>query len=133
MYLTREHAGYNRNGEQSAAGLFLILAGGYVPGEMRAAVRHVRMTQLGHFMMGSARLGADSVVLSGTYGADGLTVDHKGKLPNAYSTMLPVPEELCRALAKSDGWNGSGSEGPSVRKWALANLSALRAAGRRRS
>lgn len=65
------YGGYNRYGEQFASGRFLILMQPEAPAElspaervryttdapMRAIVRKVRLTQLGHFMMGRARRG----------------------------------------------------------------------------
>lgn len=130
MFLTSDYAGYNSRGEQSAAGLFLIL---FSPDdlsrkEIRCAVRHVRMTQMGHWMMGSARVGAVRLSLSGSYGSDGLTCDLKTGIP--WETLVPLPAHLYDEWNTGGGHNSAGSEGPSMHQWAMANLPALRAAGK---
>lgn len=130
--------GYTRGGSQFARGDFLIITGGYtfpdggggmVKLPLRAAVRNVRMSQLGHWMMATARVGKDRVFLSGSYGSNGLPCD-PSKFPHAYGTMLPLPAELEAKFWSGGGHNTAGTEGPSLRAWAKANLIALRKAGR---
>jgi len=148
-------SGYNRHGEQTARGDFLIV---FAKGqELRAAVRHVRMRQFGHFMMGRARLGKYSITLSGSYGADGLpkeatkqepqkcwtryywgeewfeVADHWEDVPAVnWESLLPLPPELQEEFwhPTHQGWNSCGSEAVNLRKWAKENLTTLRKAGK---
>ena len=90
---------------------------------IRAIVRHTSMRQLGHFMMGFARVLGHRITLSGSYGADGLVCT----VPDAvYDAGVELPGELREAWNTGNGWNSAGSEAPAIRKWALANLAALR-------
>lgn len=132
MFVTRDYAGYNRHGEQSAAGLFLILfspPGDFSPSrpgglEIRGVVRHVRMRQCGHWMMGSARIGPVRVTLSGDYGADGLTNDCPA---NLWPRLHPLPQELAdQKWGDNTGWNSAGESGHPIRAWARKNLNTLR-------
>lgn len=141
MFLNTKYGGYNRHGEQTAGGAFLILFNrvsneGWptdptVPffrppaerRELRCLVRYVRMTQFGHFMMGRVRVGEHKLGLSGSYGADGLPCDPP---PNLWERLHPLPTTLAELYWKSDGHNSSGAEGPALRTWALENLSTLK-------
>jgi hypothetical protein len=123
MYVSSVRSYCTRTGEQRASGAFLVLFS-IVPGkEVRAAVRHVKMRQCGHWMMGSMKLGEHTITLSGTYGADGLTRDPPEGL---WEHLVPLPEELTVEFWKGGGWNSAGAEGPSVRDWAAKNLNVLR-------
>lgn len=115
---------YNRAGEQVAAGLFLMLVSNPDASfPIRALVRHVRMRQVGHFMMGSARVGPHNLTVSGSYGADGLVMN----VPeDVYARALELPQELYDAWNTGGSWNSAGSEAPSMRQWARANLERLR-------
>lgn len=90
---------------------------------IRALVRHVSMSQFGHFMMGHARVHGHTLTLSGSYGSDGLpdTVPTK-----VYEYGTQLPDELYKAWSNSGGWNGAGSEASAMREWALTNLKLLR-------
>ena len=91
---------------------------------IRAIVRHVAMSQLGHFMMGYARVKGNRLTLSGAYGADGLP----DSVPDAvYESGLELPADLREQWNKGGGWNGTGSEAENMRKWALEHLADLRA------
>lgn len=83
-----------------------------------ACVRKVALRQLGHFMMGKARIHGRGnwATVSGAYGSDGspLGVD---KLP---ADAVPLPAELYEAWNKGGGWNGAGSEATAMRAWAIA-------------
>ena len=92
---------------------------------VRGIVRHVRMHQFGHFMMGSMTIGPYVNTLSGSYGSDGLSRGFPGD--PLWNHCVPFPPALVhRFWTDNDGHNSSGSEGPDVRAWALANLKALR-------
>lgn len=79
-----------------------------------AIVRSVALRQLGHWMMGIARVGAQRVSVSGAYGNDGLpiTID---TLPK---DAVKLPGELYDAWNKGEGWNSCGKEAPAMRAWA---------------
>lgn|SRR5262245_1231379 len=125
--------GYDRSGEQfTGRGLFLILvkrksywdaSGKFImPPEMRAIVRKVALRQCGHFMMGSARVQGHRIPISGAYGGDGLPCE----VPDAvFDEAVPVPAEIVEEWNHGGGHNSTGTEADSMRKWALANLSAL--------
>jgi hypothetical protein len=132
MFIQVKRSGYDRTGQHFCSGLFLILmqpkaenlpmlSSAY---PIKAIVRHVAMKQLGHWMMGHARIHGHTLTLSGSYGSDGLpdTVPTE-----VYDRGVDLPQELYRAWKDGGGWNGAGSEGPLMRKWALENLDALRA------
>lgn len=90
--------------------------------EIRAIVRRVALHQCGHFMMGSARAFGHRIPISGTYGSDGLP----RTVPDAvFEKAIPIPTELHERWNNGGGWNGAGSEAPSMVEWALANLDKL--------
>lgn len=86
---------------------------------MRAIVRYVRMRQMGHWMMGSARIGSERVTLSGSYGSDGLPSTVSDAV---YDAGTEVPTHLVEAWGKGGGWNSAGNEASQMREWALKNL-----------
>ena len=128
--------GYDRDGGQRAEGLFLLVLQrpdgqtGSRP-ELRAVVRHVRMRQLGHFMMGVIRLAGQRISESGTYGDDGLPVslDHKDIPKEAalhiWNAAVVVPVDLQQKFWEGGGHNSAGSEGPAFLEWATNNLKTL--------
>ena len=83
---------------------------------LRAIVRYVRLRQFGAWMMGSARIGSESVTLSGSYGSNGLPATVSDTV---YESGVKLPEELYQAWARGNGWNSAGSEANAMRKWAL--------------
>lgn len=127
MFIKTRKSGYTRDGQQFAHGLFLLLVS---PKEsapigtnnVRAIVRFVRLTQFGHWMMGSAWIGGKRIAVSGAYGNDGLTCDVDDDI---YNQAVPLPDDLYQAWNKGGGWNSSGSEGPAMREWTLENLDHL--------
>lgn len=124
MFLGTEgyRSGYTRSGEQFARGRFLILmdcectecSARPLKERVRGIVRFAALRQVGHWMMGSARIGGERVTLSGTYGGDGLTrtVSH-----SAWSKGVPVPGELYEAWNNGGGWNSAGSEAAAMQAW----------------
>jgi hypothetical protein len=149
-------SGYNqRDGSQWSRGPFLALFSKTAGGEIRACVRHARMHQLGHFMVGDLIIksdrakaihdtgpspthphpehykpyildGAYRVYIEGTYGDNGLTIDVE-KYVGLWEILHPLPVELTWMKWKDkQGWNSAGSEGPSIRQWAIDNIKMLR-------
>lgn len=156
MFIKISRSGYNRHGEQGCHGLFLILFSNE-QNEVRAAVRHVRMVQFGHFMMASTRIGQYKVTLSGSYGSDGLPLNPIKSIPATcwtrigpdddwyeriyewrdvptvnWSTLIPLPPALQHEFwhPTHQGWNNAGSEAKNLTQWALSNLPQLRKAGK---
>ena len=116
---------WDTNSGQHARGPFLILVcleEGPLE-ELRAFVRHVRLDQCGHFMMGDVTIGGVKLTLSGSYGNDGLPVTVNEKL---YCHAVPIPDKLFCLWNKGGGHNSCGSEAPLLRDWAMDNLKALR-------
>ena len=87
---------------------------------MRGIVRMVAMQQLGHFIIGIARIKNFSITLSGSYGGDGLPVY---KVPQeVYDAGKDIPEWLYELWNKGGGHNSCGSEAEEMRKWAKENF-----------
>ena len=76
---------FNRQGEQVARGYYMLwvqaahfdYAGNYITGPMYAAVRYVSLTQNGHWLDGTFRIGGKVIRVSGSLGSDGLPVNFK--------------------------------------------------------
>jgi hypothetical protein len=129
MFLTTKYSGYNRDGEQVAAGPYLMVFHkqeiGRLGGELRALVRYVRLRQCGHFMGGIVRVGPHpKVYVEGAYGSMGLPMDPPSEA--VWEQALPFPKELEEAFWKGGGHNTCGNEAGAVRAWAQANLPRLR-------
>ncbi len=145
MFITNSHRGYTRDGQQHAAGRFLILFShnqykwgnqdgkpwSEFPKELSrklyAHVCYVSMKQLGHFMMGESRTlqvskaygdkpGPNNLILSGTYGGDGLTCDYEDLTDASRAKLVEVPIELANKF-----WN-AGKEAYTMRNWAIATF-----------
>lgn len=86
------------------------------PDNFRALVRKVALQQLGHFMMGTARVFNQSLTISGAYGNDGLPIS-VGK--DIYDKAVPVPRDLYDLWNKGGGWNSCGSEADEMTAWAI--------------
>jgi len=128
MYIGNDdsHTRYDRDGTQRhTQGNFLILA---TPedvmkvehGLLRGLVRKVAMEQVGHFMMGKARIGGHTYTVSGSYGSDGLPMDLHREHWERFGTE--VPEDLYEAWKTGGGHNSAGSEAEQMRKWAESEL-----------
>jgi len=124
MYLTKEGRTYYRGDEQHhTKAPFLILVQNenspLGPDNFRAIVRKVALSQLGPWMMGTARIQGQSITISGAYGNNGLPKTVSEKI---YNEATPIPRALYNLWSIGDGWNSCGSEAPAMRKWALENL-----------
>lgn len=128
MFVDKFQGWDTRNG-QRARGSFLILWSDLDKKKLYGCMRYVEMQQLGHFMMGSAKVCGKELTLSGTYGNDGLGRD-LGRDGIDATRLMELPSSLYEAWAKGGGWNSAGSEARAMKKWALANKSALQKAGR---
>lgn len=139
MFLRTTESRYTRDGQQRAAGPFLLVFTNTntftCETELRCCVRTAILKQCGHWMMGHVILRGGTLAISGAYGADGLTLD-AGKLATAHDvktlwdTLVPVPDELRLAFWQGGGHNSAGNEGPAMRAWAVENEKQLRRAGR---
>lgn len=111
-----------------ASGLFLVLLQPDTPDghhePIRAIVRHTRLSQLGHWMMGTIRVRGKSLGVSGAYGNDGLTMSVERSI---YDRAVLLPEELHHQWNTGGGHNSAGSEAGAMRAWARENLGQLRA------
>jgi len=110
------------------------------PHELRCLVRHVRMNQLGQFMMGEVKFrlpGEDEAVrigLSGSLGNDDLplTVPKFEQTPTEiparlWELLTPIPEELSAKFWRGNREDGSLQESlAQFRLWARKNVSRLR-------
>jgi hypothetical protein len=130
MYISRDVRTYYEGTSQcTTRGLFLLLIqpkGGIESANkpIKALVRKVAMKQLGHFMMGYARIYGQSIVVSGSYGGDGLTCSVPLEIYE--KAQVTIPQDLYDAWNHGGGHNSCGSEAPLMRKWALENLESLR-------
>lgn len=117
----------DRRGHTWAEGPFLILFDEYPSKEIRAIVRRVRLSQVGHFMMGRVVIAGHKISLSGGYGGDGMSIgafdilDKTPRWPGLWEKLHPIPSELREAYRQGGGWNAPGSEAEAFRKWALEN------------
>jgi hypothetical protein len=131
MFLYVTSGGYDRHGQQKTAGAFLwvVLAPGFDFRKARAFVRHVKLEQCGHWMMGEIKVGKHTQTISGAYGADGLPDDAS---QHVWEQAVPIPAEIMETWAKStSGHNGPGDEYHPIRRWANDNIEELRRAGRK--
>lgn len=138
MYIKNQRCWSTADGQQRASGSFLMLFSREPGGEIRAAVRHVKMKQLGAWMMGLVTLYGVKVSVSGAYGNDGLAGDperkfeaFEGQGPEearaVWLKLTPLPAELTYKIWTDDtGHNSPGRSGEDVRKWALEHIKALR-------
>ncbi len=140
MFITNTGHGYDRDGQAWSRGQFLVLMHPKVmkpcgtfeyettdsSAPVRALVRHCSLHQLGHWMMGSIRVGKHKVTVSGAYGADGLIMSVPREV---YDKGVELPKELYDAWATGEGWNSCGTEAPAMRKWALKTFYADRDPG----
>ena len=122
MYLNNEgRTYYSRTGNQHhSRAPFLILMqdkdGDCGPDNFRAIVRKVALEQLGHFMMGTARIKNTSITISGAYGSDGLPVSVPKEI---YDMGIDIPAKLYEAWNKGGGWNSCGNEAEAMKEWDL--------------
>ena len=127
MYIRNTISGYDSSGKQVARRqLFLMLVQDKdkpcCAENTRAIVRKVALSQLGHWMIGFARVKGERLTVSGSYGSDGLPMYVSA---NVFNEAIPLPAELYEAWLKGGGWNGAGSEASAMRKWANENLAKL--------
>jgi hypothetical protein len=91
--------------------------------KLYAYVGRVTLKQLGHFMMGSLRIGNQWLTVSGTYGSDGNTMDYEKVLPQYRHHLVEVPPAIADIFwAGEGGWNSAGSEGPVMHKYGMSLL-----------
>jgi hypothetical protein len=90
---------------------------------LKAVVRKVALQQFGHWMMGVARIGNQSITMSGSYGADGLSKTVPDEIYDNYG--IDLPQELYDAWNHGGGWNSAGNEAPAMREWAIDNFKDL--------
>jgi hypothetical protein len=137
MFLRTSWRGYVSN-EQRVKGPYLLVfqpdfaEPEYYPNgklELLAAVRTVTLKQLGHWMMGIARIAGERISVSGDYGNDGLPM-HFQECPSSYRDRLVlVPEGLATQFWESGGHNCAGNERTAMREWAIENEALLRGKG----
>ena len=120
MYLKNTRTFYDGAGQHAGRAPFLLLVQDKArpcgPDNFRALVRSVALSQLGNFMMGRARVFGRTVIVSGSYGHDGLPIDVESDI---FARAVPVPRALYDAWNKGGGWNSAGNEAAAMRKWAL--------------
>ena len=121
MYLTNKGHTYYRGTEQchtKAPFLLLIQDKDQPVGQdnFRALVRSVALHQLGHWMMGTARIKNQSITVSGVYGSDGLPVNVSKEI---YDIGIDVPKRIYNLWNKGGGWNSCGYEADAMGGWAV--------------
>lgn len=146
MFLTTSNTYYDSSGSQHASkAWYLILATldtgdrdiehytcatcGEPHPSLYANARKVAMSQCGQFMMGIARIGGNSIVVSGQFGSDGLP-KHMGTEPwhTLRAETLPYFTKLPDSVASSywhsgaDYHAGKSGDYTMLRAWALASL-----------
>jgi hypothetical protein len=141
------HGGHHRDGRQKCRGFYVALftnselnSGRHPP--LRACVRKVYLSQLGHFMVGNLRIGRHYICVSGSIGHDGLPLDtrtpayfKRGEPPHEiivdWDSLVELPVELRNTYWQNKGHNTvDGEAAAALNAWATENLKALRGAGR---
>lgn len=138
MFIKQSQCGYDLSGEQFARGSFLCVFShnrykwaeehntswrdfpAELNGKLYACVRHCSLRQFGHWMTGTVNIGGQRVTVSGSYGADGLTMDYEKLSPAARAKLVEVPAGIAHAFwhPEHPGWNSAGSEATIMRQWA---------------
>lgn len=85
-------------------------------GMIKWAIRKVALTQVGHFMMGSAQLHNHRIYVSGSLGNDGLPLDAR-KYPGLWDKLPTLPPELANAY-----WHDHPNALARLAKFALEQL-----------
>jgi hypothetical protein len=131
MFIKSVRKWHTRNG-QRASGAFLMLFC-REGRELRACVRHVKLTQTSYFMMTRIKLGPWNFVVYGDFGGEGLPIDLRintmtpKEVEQFWEQLVPIPQKLAKRYWKSDGGNRiPNSIANDFRKWALTNLKVLR-------
>jgi hypothetical protein len=130
MYLGTDdsHTYYATGGQQKhSQGDFLLLLTpedeNVKENNLRACVRQVALEEIGHFMMGDARIGGESFTVTGAYGNNGLPMQVPRQIWEDYGE--PVPDRLYEEWKEGGGHNSAGTEAGPVREWAEEKLAAL--------
>lgn len=129
MYLGTDdsYTYYGDHGQQRhTEGDFLILLdteGVGKPTELKAVIRQVALKQLGHYMMGTARIGGESFTVSGAYGGNGLPLSVPDDIYEGYGLLLP--DDLFEEWKTGGGHNSAGTEAEPLREWAIENYDRL--------
>ncbi|MEI6750349.1 MAG: hypothetical protein WCM93_14425 [Bacteroidota bacterium] len=130
MFLKTDYAHYSRSGEQLAGGRFLVLMQPKTATlddvckrkyPIKALVRYCKMSQMGAWMIGKIRVKGISLMMSGSYGGDGLLADVPMEV---YNMGVELPAELVEAWNNGGGHNSAGSEAPAMRSWAIKTFPA---------
>lgn len=87
-----------------------------------ATVRSCALSQMGHWMMGTIRIGGKSLTVSGPIGSDGLPMDLQDVPAKSRQDLIDVPEEIATVYWSDTGHNGIGSAGPTLLSWARATF-----------
>lgn len=119
MYIQAPNRGYTRDGQQFCRRApFLLLLQTKGCNDVYGVVRSVALKQLGHWMMGTARILGKSYTVSGSYGDDGLPMTVDTIPPDAKK----LPDNLYEAWSCGGGWNSAGSEAEAMAEWARKEL-----------
>lgn len=124
MFIRLKYSGEDSGGHVAAGDYIALFTNG--DKDLGAAVRYVKLRQLGHWMMGTMRIGKTSVTVSGPAGNDGLPIDlqtHTFRMRGCHTVegkfLTQVPADLAeRYWANTDGWNDLGSMTGPFLKWA---------------
>lgn len=131
MFIEGVKQSYAADGSQYAGpGRFLVLIQdrSNYKSPIKAFVTDVLLTQLGQWMMGKVVINiagnkTAEIVLSGSYGSDGLTKSVDNRIYRQIG--IELPEHLCKMWAKGGGHNTAGKESLHMRKWANDNVAQL--------
>lgn len=135
MYVGQSYTYYSGSEQRASRGDFLMIATfdtdvdyqeiceecGEHHKVLFACVRKVAMGQFGHFMMGTARVGGQSLTVSGPIGHDGLPMA-PWNTRNLSDDMIAryfvkVPVNVAHAYWTAHGWNDCGEATPVLRSY----------------
>lgn len=121
MYFNGSETYYSSDGEQRfRRAPFLILATSKPGDDLYACIRQVALRQCGHFMMGQARIADMRLILSGSYGSDGLPEDYDRLSIRAREKFVRVPDAISELYwhPEHTGHNSAGSEARAMAAYA---------------
>lgn len=128
MYIETTQVYYVGTEQHCRKALFLLLiqpsSERWKTEPIKALVRKVALGQFGQWMMGKVNIYGQHLVVSGSYGNDGLPMSVPDEIYDRAAVVLP--QELLELWNHGGGWNSAGSEAAAMREWAIDNLKELK-------
>jgi len=128
MYIENAQIYYVGSEQHCREALFLLLiqpaSERWKTEPIKALVRKVALGQFGQWMMGKVNIYGKYLIVSGSYGNDGLPMSVPDEIYDRATVVLP--DYLAALWNSGGGWNSAGNEATIMRQWAKDNLKELR-------